>query len=366
MARVISLIVLTVLVLLFGVLFFRVMAGFIVPLFLAVLLAVLFRPLHSWIVARSKGHDRIAALITAIAVLLIIFIPVLLLTLCAATEAYSMVRDPDGIPVNAETIGHGVDWFNSQFHTKLKVEQIRATAVAEAKELLLPVAEGTPGFVGKLLLGLAIMAIALYYFLADGPEMMAAIGGMLPLESGHQRRLIDEFASISRAVALATILSALAQAILGGIGYYFAGLGSVLLLTMLTFLGGMIPFVGATIVWLPACLWLYFVQGETVAAIVLAVWCALVVSMVDNFIKPLVLHGQSNLHPLLALLSVLGGVQALGAIGIFVGPMAVVFLQAGLKMLNAELASFKRSVYTGYAGKSGLICRLIRPALGWT
>ena len=140
--------------------------------------------------------------------------------------------------------------------------------------------------------------------------MMAAIGGMLPLESGHQRRLIDEFASISRAVALATILSALAQAILGGIGYYFAGLGSVLLLTMLTFLGGMIPFVGATIVWLPACLWLYFVQHETVAAIVLAVWCALVVSMVDNFIKPLVLHGQSNLHPLLALLSVLGGVQA--------------------------------------------------------
>ena len=273
--------------------------------------------------------------------LLIIFIPVLLLTLRAATEAYSLVRDPDRVPMNGETIGRGVDWFNAQFGTRLTVEQIKTTAVAEAKELLLPVAEGTPGFVGKLLLGLAIMAIALYYFLADGPEMMAAIGGMLPLESGHQRRLIDEFASISRAVALATILSALAQAILGGIGYYFAGLGSVLLLTMLTFLGGMIPFVGATIVWLPACLWLYFVQHETVAAIVLAVWCALVVSMVDNFIKPLVLHGQSNLHPLLALLSVLGGVQALGAIGIFVGPMAVVFLQAGLKMLNAELAAFK-------------------------
>ena len=90
MARVVSLIVLTVLVLLFGVLFFRVMAGFIVPLFLAVLLAVLFRPLHAWIVARSKGYVRSAAFVTTIAVLLIIFIPVLLLTLRAATEAYSL------------------------------------------------------------------------------------------------------------------------------------------------------------------------------------------------------------------------------------------------------------------------------------
>jgi predicted PurR-regulated permease PerM len=341
MARVISLVILTVLVLLFAILFFRVMAGFLVPLFLAVLLAVLFRPLHSWIVAQSRGYARIAAFITTIAVLLIIFIPVLLLSLRAATEAYTLVRDPDRLRLDAETIGRGVDWFNVQFGTNLTVEQIRTTAVAEAKELLLPVAEGTPGFLGTLLLGLGVMAVSLYYFLADGPEILAAIGDMLPLESGHQRRLIDEFAAISRAVALATILSALAQAVLAGIGYYFAGLGSVLLLTMLTFLGGMIPFVGATIVWLPACLWLYFVQGETVAAVVLAVWCALVVSMVDNFIKPLVLHGQSNLHPLFALLSVLGGVQALGAIGIFVGPMAVVFLQAGLKMLNAELATFK-------------------------
>jgi predicted PurR-regulated permease PerM len=72
----------------------------------------------------------------------------------------------------------------------------------------------------------------------------------------------------------------------------------------------------------------------------LAVWGGVVVSMVDNLIKPLVLHGQSNLHPLLALLSVLGGVQALGPIGIFVGPMAVVFLQTGLKMLNLEIGKF--------------------------
>jgi predicted PurR-regulated permease PerM len=71
--------------------------------------------------------------------------------------------------------------------------------------------------------------------------------------------------------------------------------------------------------------------------VVLAIYCAGFVSTLDNFVKPWVLHGQANLHPLLALLSVIGGVQALGPIGILVGPMIVAFLQALLNMLNQEL-----------------------------
>jgi predicted PurR-regulated permease PerM len=69
----------------------------------------------------------------------------------------------------------------------------------------------------------------------------------------------------------------------------------------------------------------------------LAIYCGLIVSTSDNIIKPLVLHGQSGIHPLFALLSILGGVTALGPIGILVGPMLVAFLQALLSMLNMEL-----------------------------
>ncbi len=76
----------------------------------------------------------------------------------------------------------------------------------------------------------------------------------------------------------------------------------------------MIPFVGPAIVWVPACLYLAFYENRIIAAGALAVWGVLVVGTVDNFVKAGVLHGQSQLHPLLALLSVLGGVQALGPI----------------------------------------------------
>jgi predicted PurR-regulated permease PerM len=86
---------------------------------------------------------------------------------------------------------------------------------------------------------------------------------------------------------------------------------------------------------------MFFVK-DTWTAAGLAAWGLCVVSTIDNIIKPIVLHGQSKLHPLLALLSVLGGVGALGPIGIFVGPIAVAFLQAALTMLQTELDHFSR------------------------
>jgi predicted PurR-regulated permease PerM len=74
------------------------------------------------------------------------------------------------------------------------------------------------------------------------------------------------------------------------------------------------------------------------AAIFLAIYGAAVVSSIDNVIKMYVLHGRSTMHPLFALLSVLGGVKVFGPIGILVGPMVVVFLQTLLEILNHELA----------------------------
>jgi predicted PurR-regulated permease PerM len=201
-----------------------------------------------------------------------------------------------------------------------------------------PLAMRTGQYIGGMLVGLAIMVISLYYFLADGPGMVRTIMRLSPLDDKYEEQLIDQFDKISRAVVLATLISAFVQGLLAGVGFYFAGFGPVFLMMALAMLLAMVPFVGAAAVWVPACLWLYFHDGNTTAAVLLAIWGAAVVSMVDNLIKPYVLHGRSNLHPLLALLSVLGGVQALGPIGIFVGPMVVVFFQVVLNMIHGELS----------------------------
>jgi predicted PurR-regulated permease PerM len=192
----------------------------------------------------------------------------------------------------------------------------------------------------KVLFGAVIMMISLFFFLAEGSRMIDGIVRLSPLEERYLREMIAEFERVSRAVVAATLLAAVAQGILAGIGFYFAGLTqSVALLMIITMLLAMVPFMGAAAVWIPVCLYLYIYEGKMVPAALLAVYGTFVISTADNVIKPIVLHGQSNLHPLLALLSVLGGIATLGPIGIMVGPMAVVFLQTLLKILQREMLS---------------------------
>ena len=227
--------------------------------------------------------------------------------------------------------------------TQQEIEQWQSKIAAYLSQKLWSLT-GSIAVVGRILFGVAIMLISVYFFLIDGPDMIQAVMRLSPLDDAQELELITEFAKVSRAVVLATLLSAVAQGLLAGIGYFFAGLDSLALLTVLTTMLAMVPFVGAAAVWLPISLYLIFIaQGQTTAGIGLAVYGLLVVSMADNVVKPYILHGQSNLHPLLALLSVLGGVQALGPIGILVGPMLVAFLQALLNILRREITTMSNS-----------------------
>jgi len=172
--------------------------------------------------------------------------------------------------------------------------------------------------------------------------MVGAVMRLMPLDVRYERQLLEEFDRVSRAVVLGTLSAAVAQGVFAAPAFVMAGLPSVFLLTVLTMLLSLVPVAGAAAIWGGAAAWLYFGEARPVAAIVLIVWGTIAASIADYVVKPFVLHGHSNLHPLLALLSVLGGVETLGAIGIFVGPMVVAFLQALLNILRTELESMER------------------------
>jgi predicted PurR-regulated permease PerM len=164
---------------------------------------------------------------------------------------------------------------------------------------------------------------------------------LLPVRDKYVIQLVEEFEEVARAVIVSTIVGAVLQGFFGAIGFYLSGMQSVFLLILLTMLTSMIPIIGAAPVWFGAAAWLYF-NGKIGPAIMLAVYGLAVMLMVDNVVRPLVLHGRSKLHPLLGLLSVLGGVQLLAPIGVFIGPMAVAFLQAGLNMFHSELVAIEK------------------------
>lgn len=367
MARIVSFVLLVAILLLFAVLFFQVMADFFLPMFMALLLVVLFAPVHRWFQARCGRHERWAAVLTTTTIVLAFFLPASFILLRAGHEGANLYRKvvhreesattededadkaaeaKDAAKTPADQEPKGLLWastriaeLGSRVGFEIKPAELKGTLLAKMEQYLTPVALSTGQFLLKLMVGAFVMIVSLYYFLADGPAMIRAIMRLLPLDDKYQAQLIDQFGNVTQAVVLAAFLSAVAQGVLAGIGFYFAGVGSVFLLTVLATLFAIVPFIGSAGVWVPVCLWIGFVDDRPWAAIILGVYCLVFVSAIDNVIKPLVLHGRSNIHPLLALLSVLGGVQALGPIGIIVGPMAVAFLQTLLEMINKEMVA---------------------------
>jgi len=343
MTRLVSFSILIALVVLFGLLSLQVMAAFLLPLLLAGMLVVVFGPLHRAIHHRLQGPAWLAASVTTIVVLVIVLVPGGLLVMRAATDAMTLVRSPDGLRLDPKVLEGLVTRFNETTGLAVTPDDVNHELRQIADEWIGPALARAPVKIGKAIIGVVVMIVAFFSFLAEGPRMLAAVTRLVPLDIRYQWQLLQEFEEISRAVVTATLLAAAVQATLGGIGYAVAGLNNVFLLTLLTFVLAMVPVLGAASVWGSASLYLLFFTKDTWGAAGLAVWGLLVVSTIDNVIKPIVLQGQSKLHPLLALLSVLGGVTALGPIGIFVGPIAVAFLQAALTMLAAEIDSLERS-----------------------
>lgn len=343
MARTFSVVVLVALVLLVGAVFVAVMKQFLLPLFMAVLLVVIFRPVHDWFMEKLPRRPRVAAALTTLSITLIVLAPLLILLYQASVEAVAVASstDPEAIVKQFQERGMHLSGKIREKATSLGVvippdKELAQNVADEIKYWMAPAALRTTQFIFEFMFGLAIMIVSLYFFLADGPDMIDTVTKLTPLDPPHVQGMLAEFDRTSRAVVVATLLSSATQGVLAGIGYFLAGLPHFFLLVAVTTVLTLVPFVGATAVWLPCALWLYF-QDRTMAAVLLAIWGTVVVSAADNIVKPYVLKGKSNLHPLLALLSVIGGIQVLGPIGIFVGPMVVTFLHALLVMLRTEI-----------------------------
>ena len=187
MQRAISLAILVVLVVLLAFLFYQVMIGFLLPLFLAALLAILFQPLHSRMVQLFRGHDRLAAGITTTVILLIVLAPLAFIVLRASHEAIFILNRAGGPHFNEQTLDRIVNDLNHRFSLDLSSKDLIQTASMKAQDWFGPVAAKTPGFLGSLMINCLVTVLGLYYFLADGTQLTASTMGLLPLDQKYQK-----------------------------------------------------------------------------------------------------------------------------------------------------------------------------------
>ncbi len=307
-----------------SVLFFLVIRRFVLTVLLAAVFAGLAHPLYRWL--ESYLGRQLAAVTTLVLLLAGVGLPVAGFLTLVATEAVQVSHGAEEWFQEEGRVDQLRGWIDRlPFADRLLpegdqvMEQLREVAAMTGPLLMGALAAATRGTL-SFILQLFILLYSLYYFLVDGPAILRSILRNIPLAPAQKEELLERFVSVTRATLRGSLLIGLIQGGVAGLAFWVAGVpGPAFWGTVMVVLS-IIPAVGAALIWVPAVGYL-FVMGEIAAGIGLLIWCAAVVSSIDNFLRPRLIGRDARMSDLLILLSTLGGIVLFGAVGFIVGPI---------------------------------------------
>jgi predicted PurR-regulated permease PerM len=309
-------------------LLYRVFEPFLVPLGWAGVLVVVFYPLHARL-ERRLGKTRAAALSTA-GVTLILIVPALLLGSLFVREGVGAVRSIQQTVAAGQVsrMEHAWQWIelharigdseDSNAHLPAMVKNYAERAVEYLASQLGVVLRNTALFFFDLFVTL----FALFYFFRDAGKLVKGLRRLLPFDEQHRERMLEEARELIYASVTTSLLIAGVQGVLCGIGFAVVGLQAAVFWGVLMAFTSLVPIVGSALIWGPAAIWLV-ATGHIWRAIVLLAICAGLSTLVDNFLRPILISGRTRLDGLLVFISVFGGIAVFGALGLVLGPMVV-------------------------------------------
>lgn len=327
---------------------FMIVRSFLTAAILGAMLVTITYPMFAYLRGRLHGRSATAALLMLLFLLFIIILPATILAVLLVQQADVVVANLKSgeaqallqridIPGHLQWIRRWVPGFNP--------------ATLSPQRLLLPVVEQLPGWVARnggtilgsvtdVLMTFAFVLLSAFFFYVEGESILTELAMLSPLPSRYDR----EFGAIFRDVINATfrghVITALAQGIVTGIGLAIAQVPGALFWGFVATVLSLLPLVGAPVIWIPATIYLFIsasMGGRSYfGAIFLLIWGLIVVSLVDNVIRPWVMKGSAQMPAIPLLFAVIGGMQAFGFIGLVIGPLV-------FSLLMSVIDIYKRS-----------------------
>jgi predicted PurR-regulated permease PerM len=316
---------------------------FIMPIFLAFVLAIAFHPVHAFI-NKSIRKQNFAALVSTLLVILVIVLPAILIGIAITRELTDLYQNlgersaEEGgwTPYLLHTLEKPIGWLGR--YVDLSTFDLRTALlnrIQEASAYLVSFAAGAVGNITSLVVNSVIAFFTLFFLFREGRHLRRRASAILPLDEVQIEKLFTGISSTISASIYGTLAVAFAQGFLTSLAFWGLGLPSPILWGIVTMIFSLIPMVGSGLVWLPASIFL-LASGQIGKGIFMLAFGAGVISMVDNFLRPYVMSGQVKLPTLLLFFALLGGVQQFGIIGLFVGPIVLAVTMTLFSMLREE------------------------------
>lgn len=336
------------LVLLFVYLIYLVFTPFLVPLGWAGVFTIMFLPVHQRIRRRIRGRNR-AALVSTLLLTVLIIVPGILVlaaftaqTVDAAQWAQQQWK-AGGTPLRdflerTVPLQRILDFLAER---NISEEEI-TSVISQRLQQLAGFLAGQAGRLARnlifLLFDLFVTLFATFYLFRDGGQLLDRLRRALPLDPHVREGLFYIAQNVLYASVFSGLVVAAVQGALGGILFWLLGIGAPVLWGIVMAFLSLLPVLGAWLVWVPAVLYL-LVTGSYIKGVILLAFGALVISMVDNVLRPILLSGRAQMNGLLVFISILGGIAAFGLLGIVLGPILVALGTAVLEFYTGEEAS---------------------------
>lgn len=332
---------------------YSMLSPFLHTLILSTVMAVIFQPVQARLLTLCKGRRTLAAALTTLVIVVALVIPLTFFFLGlanqgvqAVTAVNTWVRGTDfNELLNNSQVAEYTAWFKERIpFVDLDKLDIQSRAIEYSKTIgqeILRTGTQLVTNVAGLGFHFLLMGFMVFYFLRDGESLAQRLKTLLPLRASQTDSIFDSLRRVSRSVLVGSLLVAVLQGLAGGVGLALIGFPALFWGTMMAFTS-LIPVIGTGVVWIPSVLYLLIV-GKTQAAVFFLLWCVVLVSSIDTFLRPYFLRGTAKVPTFYIFLSILGGLNAFGPLGILYGPLVLSFAMVMLQIYGDEYCDPKTS-----------------------
>lgn len=336
---------------------FRIIQPYLGPIILAIIFAIVFHPIHSRIEKKLKSRKNMAALLSCFLLITAFLLPLFMVSAAAIQQGIESARsiinwvNQGGfeIMMKKPVMSELMTSFQTKFvelqamFPDLKLENLDMEGrLMKLSSMMLSFLTDQATVIIKnltVMIGHFVLLFFVFFFIIrDYDLIVEGILHLSPLSSSHERKILARIKDVSSSALLGTLVTGLAQGVAGGLALWICGLPGLFWGAVMAF-ASLIPVVGTALVWIPSAIYL-FISGRWGAGIFLTLWCVIVVGMIDNLVRPLFMKGGADMSTALIFLSILGGMNLFGIMGILYGPLVFGIALVLLYIYEAEYGNF--------------------------
>jgi len=300
------------------------------------ILAMVFVPVHRWLLVRLGHRRSLSALLTLLLASVVVIFPVAVVAASLATEAATLYERLQSGESNPVRYLNGIfnalpDWVRSALRAMglrdfVSVQRRLTAALSQGSQVIAGQAVGIGQNTFEFLANLCVSLYLSFFLIRDGDRIMHGLRRAMPLTLEHKQELLDMFGTVVRATVKGNLLVAAIQGLLGGLAFWFLGVPAALIWAVMMAFLSLLPAVGAALVWVPAAAY-FLTIGAVWECLALTAWGVLVIGLVDNLLRPVLVGKDIRMPDYVVMITTLGGMAVFGIHGFVIGPtIAALFM----------------------------------------